>query len=515
MSTPTLSESNAALGDALAEQFAFQWATLEEVRANTLQSKKENPSNIHQDKRKVFIRPFRDKKLSSALEGAAVRGESGPAFGDKQANGPCDFQLPPLHPRDTKKLLRYPEPSRTSKWIRMSLVACNGSALFLEELYTKYHDFFESLVLENAAKTTIASNKRRTHKSLREGQPTVRHLEEEQEREEHPQEVQPTDKQQIQAEHPQMIDSKRQSASQPPATLVTRLEVLRILSSAIHGILIFSPDGRVRSWSAKDVARGSKLMVMGVCTRTTALTFPSTNRERNLRQLRYYKDKGDIVYPEGDPAKTSTFLKWLAHDPLFILPKETGPPLHQRQMRDPAWYDGKATEDPAFPGVCLNKKKFFMAGNKLGASALKSKSGKAMAKNTSGTGPEADLSGRRIRNGKQKQELHEPQENATTTGTLASKVKGCCASCTDFKRKIGMDGLANMPQKLSDALSTLPSLNAGTKAVAINVGSAREFSRFVERYRPRIVMDYDDYSEGSRQLVKKLDELWNKAKRTR
>lgn len=57
-----------------------------------------------------------------------------------------------------------------------------------------------------------------------------------------------------------------------------------------------------------------------------------------------------------------------------------------------------------------------------------------------------------------------------------------------------MDGLVNMPQKLSDTLSTLPSLDAGTRAVAVNVGSVREFSRFVERYRPRVVMDYDDYS---------------------
>lgn len=393
----------------------------------------------------------------------------------------------------------------------MSLVACNGSALFLEELYTKYHDFFEALVLENAAKTIIASNKRRTHKSPREVQPTVRYLEEEQDREEHPQEVQATDKQQFQAEHPQMIESKRQSASQPPATLATRLEFLRILSSAIHGILIFSPDGRVRSWSAKNVARGSKLMVMGVCPRATALTFPSTNRARNLRQLQYYKEKGDIVYPEGDPAKTSTFSKWLAHDPQFILPKETKPLLHQRQMRDPAWYDGKATEDPAFPGVCLNKKKFFMAGNKSGASGLKSRPRKAMAKIKSATGPEADSSGRRTMKDERKQELHRPQENATTTGTT----KGCCASCTDFKRKIGMDGLVNMPQKLTDALSNLPSLGAGTRAVAVNVGSVRDFSRFVESYRPRVVMDYDDYSKGSRGLVRMLDEMCIKPKLAR
>lgn len=290
----------------------------------------------------------------------------------------------------------------------MSLVACNGNALFLEELYTKYHDFFESLVLENDAKTIIASNRRRKRKSLREEQPTTRHLREEEKREEHAQEVQPTEEQRLQAERSQVIESERQPSKKPPAALVTRLEFLRILSSAIHGILIFSPKGCVRSWSAKDVDQNSKIMVMGVCPRATALTFPSTNRERNLRQLQYYVDKGDVVNPEGDPAKTSTFSKWLAHDPLFILPRETKSTLHQRQMRDPAWYDGKATEDPAFPGVSLNKKKFFMAGNKSGASALKSKSGKAMAKTKSATGPKADSSAQRKKKGKRKQKLHRP-----------------------------------------------------------------------------------------------------------
>jgi hypothetical protein len=115
------------------------------------------------------------------------------------------------------------------------------------------------------------------------------------------------------------------------------------------------------SWNGKSDA-GQRYITRGVRARAEALTFPSTNRKRDLRQLEYYKKKGDLVYPEGDPNKRSTFSKLLAHDPLFMLPRETQSPLVDRMIADSAryngvlYYDGKETEDPGFPGVSIEKK---------------------------------------------------------------------------------------------------------------------------------------------------------------
>jgi hypothetical protein len=93
------------------------------------------------------------------------------------------------------------------------------------------------------------------------------------------------------------------------------------------------------SWNGKSDA-GQRYITRGVRARAEALTFPSTNRKRDLRQLEYYKKKGDLVYPEGDPNKRSTFSKLLAHDPLFMLPRETQSPLVDRMIADSARYDG-------------------------------------------------------------------------------------------------------------------------------------------------------------------------------
>jgi hypothetical protein len=115
------------------------------------------------------------------------------------------------------------------------------------------------------------------------------------------------------------------------------------------------------SWNGKSDA-GQRYITRGVRARAEALTFPSTNRKRDLRQLEYYKKKGDLVYPEGDPNKRSTFSKLLAHDPLFMLPRETQSPLVDRMIADSArydgvlYYDGKETEDAGFPGVSIEKK---------------------------------------------------------------------------------------------------------------------------------------------------------------
>jgi hypothetical protein len=115
------------------------------------------------------------------------------------------------------------------------------------------------------------------------------------------------------------------------------------------------------SWNGKSDA-GQRYITRGVRARAEALTFRSTSRKRDLRQLEYYKKKGDLVYPEGDPNKRSTFSKKLAHDPLFMLPRETQSPLVNRMIANSAkydgvlHYDGKETEDPGFPGVSIEKK---------------------------------------------------------------------------------------------------------------------------------------------------------------
>lgn len=114
------------------------------------------------------------------------------------------------------------------------------------------------------------------------------------------------------------------------------------------------------SWNRKQ-GRESRTITRGVRARAEALTFPSTNRKHDLRRLKCYKKKGDLIFPEGDPDKRSTFAKWLAQDPLFMLPSDTQSPLVTRMIANSARseggtdYDGKGTEDAGFPGVSIEK----------------------------------------------------------------------------------------------------------------------------------------------------------------
>jgi hypothetical protein len=114
------------------------------------------------------------------------------------------------------------------------------------------------------------------------------------------------------------------------------------------------------SWNRKK-GKESRTITRGVRARADALAFASTNRKHDLRRLKYYKKKGDLVYPKGDPDKRSTFAKWLAQDPLFMLPSETQSPLVTRMIANSArseggiYYDGKGTEDAGFPGVSIEK----------------------------------------------------------------------------------------------------------------------------------------------------------------
>jgi hypothetical protein len=282
----------------------------------------------------------------------------------------------------------------------MSFVACNGNIETFERLYMSYHSVFEPIASQDTVEQVVKptnDHEKSQEEQIHEKQPQKERLPEKDSQEK------PAEKQQSQDAHSQETRSKGP---------LTRLEFLTILSNAIHGILVYTPQSRVRSWRGEEEPHFSKLVVVGICTRTKALMFPSTNREQNLRQLQYYKDHNKIIYPEGDPEKMSTFSKWLAHDPLFMLPKDTKPPLYQRQMRDPAYYDGKATENSAFPGVCVNKKKFFVEKLAVRHQANQSVQcpccAEVLSKPGSNTDPGAGAAGRQKEKGKHKQDVHKP-----------------------------------------------------------------------------------------------------------
>ena len=154
---------------------------------------------------------------------------------------------------------------------------------------------------------------------------------------------------------PLIVPQSEEPPQKTPSTpLLSPDKFSALLEKQIKGYEPYSANGKN--------GRESRVITRGARARIEALTFPSTNRKRNLRQLRYYKKKGDLIYPEGDPNKRSTYSKWLAHDPLFMLPKETQSPLVTRMIAGSArpngatYYDGQGTEDAGFPGVSIEKR---------------------------------------------------------------------------------------------------------------------------------------------------------------
>lgn len=59
-------------------------------------------------------------------------------------------------------------------------------------------------------------------------------------------------------------------------------------------------------------------------------------RQRNLRMLEYYKDKGEII----TPVTMSRFSQLLAEEPLFMVPKNTKSPTHRDTRADSAQLSG-------------------------------------------------------------------------------------------------------------------------------------------------------------------------------
>jgi hypothetical protein len=164
-----------------------------------------------------------------------------------------------------KKLLRISEPRRTSKWIRMSFVACNGNIETFERLYMSYHSVFEPIASQDTVEQVVKptnDHEKSQEEQIHEKQPQKERLPEKDSQEK------PAEKQQSQDAHSQETRSKGP---------LTRLEFLTIFSNAIHGILVYTPQSRVRSWRGEGEPHFSKLVVVGVCPRTKALTFPSAS----------------------------------------------------------------------------------------------------------------------------------------------------------------------------------------------------------------------------------------------
>ncbi|KAM0720594.1 hypothetical protein Q7P37_004730 [Cladosporium fusiforme] len=196
-----------------------------------------------------------------------------------------DLHIPPLSPKDMKKLLRLPEPRRTTKWIQMAFTHDDAHLVDPEVLWRAYKAMFEPLM-----------------RKTRKGQDTS------------------------------------------PQPLVVNMRFWMILMRAIHGVrpwqksvqlVLDSSDTKV---DANAPIFDGKFVVRGVRARTQALTFPSTNRENQLRQLQFYRSNNQISEPK------SLFAQNLAQDPLFMNPTTrtaTNKPL--------GFCEGR--ENIGFPGV--------------------------------------------------------------------------------------------------------------------------------------------------------------------
>ena len=178
---------------------------------------------------------------------------------------------------DMLKVFYFPEPRRVAQWTRMSFVACNGTYFEFEGFYKNYCIMFDPSVAKIETKSPAASLDGPSQESQRqadqEGQQQSQRLEE------------GNVQHQTAKEYLQGDKVEQQSARYASAPLVTRSKCLRVLSNTIHGIRVYSPKGRVLSWSDGDDSRISEFLILGICSRKEPLTFASANREGNRRQL--------------------------------------------------------------------------------------------------------------------------------------------------------------------------------------------------------------------------------------
>lgn len=371
--------------------------------------------------------------------------------------------------------------------MKMYFVACNGLFIRFEDFYESYCGWFEPMLTEKELKTpaTPLGSPMSEGKQQVEWErlPQRQRLEEEED----------TTEQQASGENLQKTETEQRPTRPTAAPFPTRVEFLRVLENTFHGVRFYNPGGRVPSWSSDETQCNacSKYLVSDICYRREPLTFASTNRKRNLRRLQRYKDQGDIVYPESNPAKLNTFARKLAEDPLFMLPQGTGSPWREREMRRMkvrSWY--KTVEESAFPGVSLKKKVFSVPQDKRRLRAGRRARDTGLNMTSEILKPRMDADERLAAGkgkGKQKKDSLEPQTFDPTSSTMPTAELPDTNRPTAPRRNSASANSVDIPTS-SSANSVAPGINdPGLQAVAANVANVREFAGAVRRHNSSVI----------------------------
>lgn len=385
---------------------------------------------------------------------------------------------------DDAKLLWLPEPRRASSWLRMYFVACNGAFIRFEDFYESYCGWFELIITEKSPKTPAIPVESLTS----EGQQQV-----EQERQPQDQRLEDDDtpEQQASEEHPQKAEAEQRLTPSAAAPFPTRTEFLRTMANAFHGVRFYDPSGRVGPWSSNNDQCNacSKYLVSDICFRKEPLTFASTNRERNVRRFEKYKEKGDIVYPEYDPAKLNTFARKLAEDPLFMLPKGTKSSWREREMkRMEVRTRNKAAEESAFPEVSLKKKVFsvpkVVRKPRVGPRTRDTGLSRTSKMPRPARKPTSDADERMVieeGNGKQTKDNLEPQMVDPANITKLTDDPTDAISPTTLRRKSAPANSVDIPSSSSGQSGASDIGDTGLGTVAMNVDSVPVFEELMRR----------------------------------
>lgn len=325
-------------------------------------------TDIEQEQREILMHMKRDGALQSFTI-AKKRGDD--PWAKATEGGRVENRLPTfpiLHPSDARKLHRLSEPQRASTWLQMSFVACEGSYLDFNEIYTRYRRLVESDSCGDKSKLRGKRRKRKAKGTKKRASEPSHQTEKPQEAPSDEQadgkqspEKQPVEKQPLEQQpaQPQCSPESREQEQPAKNTLAEGMarceEFFQILHDTVHGIRVYCRFGRVHSWSHAHFQKCSRILVLGICTRIEELTFASISRQQNLAQYKQLEKKGQLVYPEGNPDRRSTFAKKMAEDPLLMLPSDVQSFWMKWKMRDSAYYDGKWSEDSAFPGVSIHE----------------------------------------------------------------------------------------------------------------------------------------------------------------
>jgi hypothetical protein len=242
--------------------------------------------------------------------------------------------------------------------------------------------------------------------------------------------------------------------------------------------------------------------MLGFCIRKKPLTLASTNREANRRQLQRYRDNGDIIDPIE---KRTEFARKLADDPLFMLPKGVESPWREREIRRLREFshNDKAVQDAGFPGISLEKKRFFVKKGKrmtgAGPSAQNTRfdetSGKLASTRRSGTDADERPV---ITNGKAKQDEGSRKLQMGTDGEGQQE---------DDSQDVSLASNAMPTTGLPDS-SRSDIKDAARRAVVANASEVRESSQLVKSYNsPVVAAGIEEAPDDIGELAGELAEL--------